>query len=85
MPSSTILPINQWRVSCHSIIPHHNSLGCPPDPTLDILREGHVIVQELQEVVALLLLEPNNIPSELGIDVQRLFARRRMRSYYTTD
>jgi len=82
MSSSASLPIDQWRMASNPVIPHHNRTRRPSDTALDILREGHVVVQELEKVVALFLLEANDVSGELWIDVQRFLPSCRMSSDY---
>ena len=56
-------------MACDSIVPNHHSSWPPSDTGLDILAPGDVLVQELQEVITLFLLETDDVPSELGVDV----------------
>jgi hypothetical protein len=49
-------------------IPYNNSLGTPSDANLDIVAQSNVVVKELEEVVALFLLETDNLACELRID-----------------
>jgi hypothetical protein len=63
-------------VSSDSVVPHHDSVGLPLDTAVEILRICQMVVQELEEVVALLLFEANDVPCELWVDIQRLLASR---------
>lgn len=80
VPPRTVSPIDHGRMSSHSVVPDHNSLPCLLDTALDILRERHMIIQELEQVVTFLLLEPNNISGELRVDIQTLLTRCGTRS-----
>lgn len=54
------------------IVPNNHSTRLPPDPCLNIGREGDVVIKEFQKVVAFLLLEADNVSGELWVDVQSL-------------
>lgn len=58
----------------HAVIPDDNGVGPPSHSGLQILRQGDVVIQELEEVIALFLLEANNVPCELWVDIQGLLA-----------
>lgn len=45
---------------------------------MNILAPGNVLIQEFEEIIALFLLEPNDISCELGIYEQSLFSGRRV-------
>ena len=45
-------------------IPHNDGARLPADASLEILREGNVVVQELQQVIRLFFLEADDIPRD---------------------
>lgn len=85
MSARSILPIQQRRVRCHTIIPHHHRPGRPLDAGLEILTFGNVIVEEVEQVVALFFLEADDAPAELGVHVEGFLACRWMRAYQRMD
>jgi hypothetical protein len=62
-------------------LPDDNGSWPPPDAGLNILTPSDVLVQEFQEVIALLLLEADDIPGELGVDKQGLLSRCRVSAH----
>jgi hypothetical protein len=54
------------------VVPKNHGTGLPFNSGLNISRESNVVIKELQEIVALLLLEPDDVSGELWIDIQRL-------------
>lgn len=70
---------DRWRHAAERN-PHHNHPLLPLDPRLQIRTHRNMIVQELEQVIALLLLETDNAASELRVDVQGLLARDGMRA-----
>ena len=79
MPPFTVLPINLCTVRCHTIVPHDHSPRRPLDPALQILAQCNMIVQELEQVLALFLLEADDVARELRVYIDGLFACDRMR------
>lgn len=57
-----------------TVIPNNNSLWSPSHTGLNILAHCDMVVQEFQEVITLFLLEADNVPCELWVDVQRLLS-----------
>ena len=49
-------------------LPNYHGAWPPSETGLNILAPGNVFIQEFEEVVALLLLEANDVPRKLGID-----------------
>ena len=76
--SRAIVPIDQGRVSGDPIVPQNHSPWRPLDSTLEILRICHVIIQELQQVVAFFLLEADDVSCELRVDIQSFLSSCRM-------
>ena len=76
--SRTIVPINQGRVSGDPIVPQNHSSWRPLDSTLEILGVCHMIIQKLQQVLALFLLEADDVSCELRIDIQSFLSGCRM-------
>ena len=85
MPSLTILPVEQGRVSGNTVlvpsqylfyfecigvevretyIPDDHGAGPPAGTALDVLREGNVVVEELQEEVGLFFLVANDVAGD---------------------
>lgn len=73
-----ILPINQRRVRGDAVVPDDDGVGLPLDTAVQVLAVGQMVVQELEQVVALLLLEADDVPRELRVDVQGLLAGGRV-------
>jgi hypothetical protein len=71
-----ILPIDQRRMGGNSIIPNDDRVGLPLDAAVQILAVREMVIQELEQEVALFLLKPNDVPRELRVDVQSLLAGR---------
>jgi hypothetical protein len=65
-------------VSSDAVVPNNDSSRCPLDSGLDILRKRNVIIQELQQVIRFLLLEPYNTSHKLLVNEQCLFASGRV-------
>ena len=78
MPSLPILPVKDSCMHSHSVVPHHDCAWCPFDSALQVLAVCQMVIEEFEEVVALLLLEALDVPSELRVDEQRLLASDRM-------
>ncbi len=57
------------RLTCYPIVPNNNSARLPFHPSLKVLTEGYMVIEELEEVVAFLLFEPDDIPCELWVDI----------------
>lgn len=72
MASLTIIPVDQSGMCSDAVIPNNHGTGLPSHSGLNIGREGNVVIKELQKVVALLLLESDDISGELWVDIQRL-------------
>jgi hypothetical protein len=70
-----VLPIDQCRVGSDTVVPNDNSVRLPFDPAVQILAVRQMVVQEFQQHIGLLLLEADDIPCELRVDIQRLLAR----------
>ena len=49
---------------CVSYIPNNNGLGCPTDACLVINATGYVIIQELEQGLAFLLLKADDAPRD---------------------
>lgn len=81
MTTCTILPIYQCRMRRYPVVPNHDRSRRPPNSTLYVLREGLMVVQELQEIVTFLFLISYDVPGELVIDKQCFFSSHWMRSY----
>lgn len=58
-----ILPVNQSRVACYSVIPDNHSLLCPLYASLEIGTKADVVVKELEKIVRFLLLIADNVAS----------------------
>lgn len=80
MPTCAIIPIQQRRMRSHTVIPHHHRARRPLDTHLKVLTFGNVIVEEVEQVLALLLFEADNAPAELGVYEEGFFARGRVRA-----
>ena len=63
-------------LTSHAVIPNYNGIRPPSDSGLEVLRQGNMVIQELEEIIALFLLEADNVSSELRVDIQGLFASR---------
>ena len=74
MPPRTIIPIQERRVGSHTVIPHNDSSWRPLHPRLEILALGDVIVEEVEDEVALLLLVTNDPAHELRVDEKSFLA-----------
>lgn len=61
MPPLPVLPVNQRRVLRHAIVPHHHRPLLPLDARLEVRAVREVVVQELEDRIRLLLLEPDNV------------------------
>lgn len=72
-------------MSSDTVVPDHNGVWRPLDSAMQILTIRQMIIQELEEIIALLLLVPNNVPCELRVDVQRLLSSRRVRTDHGMD
>ena len=57
-----------------TVVPDHNSVGPPLDTAMQILAVRQMIVQELQQIIALLLFIADDVPCELRVDIQGLLA-----------
>lgn len=57
-----------------SVIPHDHSPRRPLNSALQILTKRDVVIQELEQVLALLLLEADDVARELRVDIDGLFA-----------
>jgi hypothetical protein len=51
------------------VVPDHDRLGCPLNPTMQVLAVSQMVVQKLEKHVALLLLETDDVARELWVDV----------------
>lgn len=74
MPPRTILPIQKSGMASHAVIPNYHCPRRPLHSRLEILALGDVIVQEVEKVVALFFLKPDNAAGELRVDIKSLFA-----------
>lgn len=61
-----------------TVIPNNDTTLFPLEPHLKVGSHGNVVKEKLEEVVALLLLEPHDLTRKLRIDEERLFSRHRM-------
>lgn len=59
----------------HSVVPNYNGARSPLHTSLKILTLGDMIIQELQQEVALLLLISQNSARELWVHEDRLLTR----------
>lgn len=75
-----ILPVKGGRVARDTVVPNHDSPWRPFHTSLQVLAQRNVVVQELEEPVALLLLHAYDAAGELLVDEERLFARGRVRA-----
>lgn len=64
----------------HPVIPHYDGSGSPLDASLEVLALGDVVVEELEQEVALLLLEAEDATGELRVDEDGLLAGGRVRA-----
>lgn len=69
----------------NTIVPNDNSSRRPLHASLEILALGDVVIEELQQEVALLLLVPNDATGELWIDEECLLTGRRMCAHQWVD
>lgn len=69
----------------HTVIPDHNRARRPLDAGLEVLALGNVVVQKVEQEVALLLLEAHDASAELRVDEECFFARCRVRAYQRVD
>src|SRR5690242_8414191 len=65
----------------HSVVPNDNSTWRPLDTSLEVLSLRNVIVQEIQQKIALLLLVANDATAELRIHEDRLLTGSRVGPY----
>jgi len=67
-------PVDDRRVDGHPVIPDDNGAWRPLDASLVVDTARDMCVQESEEGVALLLLQPDNAASEAGVDEKCLLA-----------
>lgn len=72
MATLSILPVQNCRVGSNAIVPHNHRLLLPLHSRLEVCPECDVLVKEVKQVVAFLLLETNDTTGELLIDIQSL-------------
>lgn len=72
MAPLSVLPVQNSRVTSDPVVPHDDSLFLPLHPRLEVRTKSDMVEQELQQKVALLLLEANDPPSELWVHIQCL-------------
>jgi hypothetical protein len=85
MTPLTILPVQNRGVCSDPIVPHNHRVLLPLQTSLQVRTKSDVLVQEIEQMVGLLLLEPYNTASELRVDEQCLLSRDRVRSHYRVD
>lgn len=74
MASLAVTPIDGGRMRSNAIVPDYDGLWYPFDSDLEVLAQRDMVVQEVQEVVTLFLLIPDDMASELAVDEQRFLA-----------
>lgn len=72
--SLTILPIEHGRVTGHAVIPDDDSASLPANAGLQVLRQGDVVVQELQEEVRFFFLVSDDVAGDYQLVSVRRFA-----------
>lgn len=72
--SGTILPVDNSRMTSHSVVPDHHGAFLPLHATLQILGQSDVVVQKFEEVIALFLFEADDVSRELGVNIQGFLA-----------
>lgn len=60
------------------VVPDYNSVWRPLNTSLEVLALGDVVIEEVEEEVAFLLLVANDATSELRVYEQRLLASCRV-------
>jgi len=65
MPALAVLPIEDGGVRRNPVVPNNDSARLPLHAHLQVSTERDVVVQELEQIVALLLLEANDAAGEL--------------------
>lgn len=78
---SRIRPVVSKELTSYSVVPDNHGIRRPLDSSLKILTQRDVVIQELQQIVALFLLEADYVSGELWIDIKRLLAGCGMSSH----
>lgn len=81
MPPRPVFPVKESGVGRNSVVPHHDCSRSPLHAGLEILALREMVVQEVEEIVALLLLVADNTARELWVDEERLLAGHGMGAY----
>lgn len=61
MSSLPVLPVQQCRVLRHAIVPYHDGAFLPLHPCVEVGACGDVVVQELEDGLALFSLETDDV------------------------
>lgn len=72
-------------VCCDPVVPHGHRVWLPLQARLVVATSVDVVVQQVKDSIALFLLETDDAPRELAVDVERLVARYRMTAYDGVD
>ncbi len=64
VPPGTGAPVCNSRVLSHSVVPNDDGSLLPLDPRVEIRSVGKMVIQELEDRVGLLLLQPDNVPGD---------------------